>query len=124
MAWFSRRKTGAGPGQEKPSARDQRRARVAALEEWISTRHGIEVFVEPQTTVTSTTMLLVAHDGEFTRRPVASPAAARSFAVAHSLPIYDANLVGYPQRMRDYSRRQTVLRERADRETLDDPDAT
>jgi hypothetical protein len=36
------------------------------------------------------------------------------------LPIYDANMVGYPQRMRDYSRRQTILQERAAREALGD----
>jgi len=74
---------------------------------------GVEIFVEPRTTVTGTTMLLVAHDGEFTRRQVANPAAAAAFARAHTLPIYEAAVVGYPQRMRDYSRRQSVLRKRA-----------
>ncbi len=121
MGWFSRWRRGPeADGKGKTSAKEQRRAEAAALEEWISARHGIEIFVEPRTTVTSTTMLLVAHDGEFTRRPVANPSAARSFATAHALPIYDANLVGYPQRMRDYSRRQTILQERADREALGD----
>ena len=74
---------------------------------------GVEIFVEPRTAVTGTTMLLVAHDGEFTRRRVANPAAAAAFARAHTLPIYEAAVVGYPQRMRDYSRRQSVLRKRA-----------
>jgi hypothetical protein len=121
VAWFSRRRhDAASGGKGKPSAREERRAQLAALEEWIAARHGIEVFVEPRTTVTSTTMLLVAHDGEFTRRPVPNPAAAKSFAAGHSLPIYDANMVGYPQRMRDYSRRQTILQERAAREALGD----
>lgn len=117
MGWLSRwRRGSAKDGAGKPSAKEQRRAETAALEEWVAARHGIEIFVEPRTTVTSTTMLLVAHDGEFTRRPVANPSEARSFATAHALPIYDANLVGYPQRMRDYSRRQTILQERADRD--------
>jgi hypothetical protein len=122
VAWFFRRRGSGsgGSGKGKGSAKDARRAQAAALEEWVAARRGIEVFVEPRTTVTSTTMLLVAHDGEFTRRPVPNPAAARSFAVAHSLPVYDANLVGYPQRMRDYSRRQTILKERAAREALGD----
>lgn len=81
-------------------------------------RRGIEVYVEPRTSVTENSMLLVAHDGEFTRRRVASPDAARTFARKHQLPIYDATMVGYPQRMRDYSRRQTILSERAARERL------
>ena len=76
-------------------------------------RRGVEVFVEPKTAVTETSVVLVAHDGEFTRRRIASPKAAQEFAHDNSLPIYDATLVGYPQRMRDYSRRQTILRERA-----------
>jgi len=84
----------------------------------VQARRGVEVFVEPRTTVTSTTMLLVAHDGEFTRRPVANAAAAQAFARSHTLPIYDANIVGYPQRMRDYSRRQTILRKRAEKDAL------
>lgn len=76
-------------------------------------RRGVEVFVEPRTAVTGTTMLLVAHDGEFTRRPIASPAAAAAFARQHTLPIYEAAVVGYPQRMRDYSRKQTILKKRS-----------
>jgi len=90
-----------------------------SLEEWVNARHGIEVFVEPQTAVTGTTMLLVAHDGEFTRRPVPTAAAAAAFARKHTLPFYDAQVVGYPQRMRDYSRRQTLLRRQAERDRLE-----
>lgn len=116
MALFSRlRRRDAGV----PTGRSERAAAERALEEWVAARRGVEVFVEPRTAVTGTTMLLVAHDGEFTRRPVADPAAARSFARAHALPIYDATIVGYPQRMRDYSRRQMLLRRRAEREALE-----
>lgn len=86
------------------------------MEEWLQARRGVEVFVEPQTTVTGTTMLLVAHDGEFTRRPVRNPGAAAAFARAHTLPIYEAAVVGYPQRMRDYSRRQVIAQKRAEAE--------
>lgn len=75
--------------------------------------------MEPRTTVTATTMLLVAHDGEFTRRPVRDAAAAREFARAHALPVYDATIVGYPQRMRDYSRRHTIQQRRAAQEALE-----
>ena len=60
---------------------------------------GVEVYVEPKTAVTETSVVLVAHDGEFTRRRIASPQAARTFAHDQALPIYDATVVGYPQRM-------------------------
>jgi len=114
---FSRKRK-RGPAGASPG-RSERAAAERALEEWIAARRGVEVFVEPRTAVTGTTMLLVAHDGEFTRRPVADAAAAATFARAHTLPVYDANIVGYPQRMRDYSRRQTILRKRAQRDALE-----
>lgn len=113
-------------GRRGPSApsraesRAESKATADALQDWIAARRGIELYVEPRTSVTENSMLLVAHDGEFTRRRVASPEAARAFARRHGLPIYDATIVGYPQRMRDYSRRQTILRERAEREALGD----
>lgn len=90
------------------------------LAEWAARRRGVEVYVEPKTAVTGTSVVLVAHDGEFTRRRISSPKAAQKFAHAHQLPIYDAMIVGYPQRMRDYSRRQTILREREQRAALDE----
>jgi hypothetical protein len=56
--------------------------------------------------VTETTVLLIAHDGEWTRRRVESPEAARRFAHGVAIPVYDIALMGYPQRMRDYNERQ------------------
>ena len=76
------------------------------LEEWAAARHGVEAFVEPKTTVTETTVVLVAHDGEWTRRRVDGEDGARKFARKLGMPIYDAGIVGYPQRMRDYTARQ------------------
>lgn len=110
MRLFRRRRTG---GAGAPSTREQRAEAERSLEEWLSVRRGVEVFVEPRTAVTGTTMLLVAHDGEFTRRPIPSPAAAAAFAREHTLPIYEAAVVGYPQRMRDYTRKQSILRKRS-----------
>jgi hypothetical protein len=117
VRWIPRWR-GKASGEGARSGPD-RAAAERSLQEWLDVRHGVEVFVEPKTAVTGTTMLLVAHDGEFTRRPVPSPVAAAAFARRHTLPFYDAQVVGYPQRMRDYSRRQTVLRRRAERDRLD-----
>ena len=77
------------------------------------------MFVEPKTAVTGTSVLLVAHDGEFTRRRIASPKAAQEFADDNKLPIYDATIVGYPQRMRDYSRKQTIVLQQMEQDFLD-----
>ena len=52
------------------------------------------------------TLLLVAHDGEWTRRRVPSVEWAHDFANRNGVPSYDAGLVGIPHRMRDYNRRQ------------------
>ncbi len=52
------------------------------------------------------TLLLVAHDGEWTRRRVPSVKWAHEFANQHQVPSYDAAVVGVPQRMRDYNRAQ------------------
>ncbi len=98
MGLFSRR---GGTKTGRKSTKDD----LAQLREWASARTGVEAFVEPQTSVTQTTLLLVAGDGEFTRRRVASPQAAADFARKVGIPVYDTNRVGYPQRMRDYSLR-------------------
>ena len=114
FSWLRRSKT------DEPArmTRSDRKAVTVELSEWANRRHGVEVFVEPKTAVTETSVVLVAHDGEFTRRRISSPKAAQKFAHAHQLPIYDAMIVGYPQRMRDYSRRQNILHERARRDAL------
>ena len=76
------------------------------LRDFVATRRGVEGFVEPRTTVSEVTLLLVAHDGEWTRRRVPSVQWAHDFANRLGVPSYDAAVVGVPQRMRDYNRRQ------------------
>lgn len=101
MAWFRRR-----PAASRPGGRPLDKADLEHLTQFVQSRRGVEAFVEPQTTVTETTLLLVAHDGEWTRRRIHSPDVARRFAHQLSLPVYDVHLMGYPQRMRDYNERQ------------------
>jgi hypothetical protein len=76
------------------------------LTEFAASRRGVEGFVEPRTAVTDVTIMLVAHDGEWTRRRVPSVEWAHSFANKHGIPSYDAAVVGYPARMREYNRRK------------------
>lgn len=98
-----RRKPGTeGSGTVRTGTSDD----VAHLEAFIHSRLGVEAFVEPRTTVTDTTIVLVAHDGEWTRRRIDGPNGAANFAKRQGIPLYDAAVVGYPQRMRDYNARQ------------------
>ena len=76
------------------------------LHSWVAGRRGVEGFVEPRTAVSDVTLLLVAHDGEWTRRRVPSVQWAHQFCNRHQVPSYDAAVVGIPQRMRDYNRRK------------------
>jgi len=76
------------------------------LHTWITERTGVEGFVEPRTAVSDVTLLLVAIDGEWTRRRVPSVEWAHKFCNKHQVPSYDAAVVGIPQRMRDYNRRK------------------
>jgi len=85
---------------------------LARLRTWVRAHHGVEAFVEPRTAVTPTTVLLVDADGAWTRGRVAGPAAATRFARKLALPVYDAQIVGYPQRMRDHDARERILRRR------------
>ena len=78
-------------------------AELAHLEQWASTRRGVEGFVEPETSTTSTTLVLVAGDGEWTRRRVDSPGAAFALGRRTGIPVYDVGAVGYPARMRAWT---------------------
>lgn len=97
VAPFLRRKK--KPGQTRGASS----ADTAHLEQFVASRSGVEAFIEPRTTVTETTVLLVAADGEWTRRRVAGPEGASTFAKKAKLPLYDVGVVGYPQRMRDWN---------------------
>ena len=52
----------------------------------------------------------VAADGEWTRRRVGSPQVIRRVAKQLQLPVYDVQIVGYPERMRAYNARLKASR--------------
>ncbi|HSJ21503.1 MAG TPA: hypothetical protein VK964_13085 [Nocardioidaceae bacterium] len=95
------------PGGKGPTTvRASDNADERHLEEFARTRRGVEGFVEPRTAVSDVTIILVAYDGEWTRRRVPSVEWAHRFANRHGVPSYDAAVVGYPARMREYNRRR------------------
>lgn len=81
---------------------------IAHLSDFARTRGGVEGYVEPRTMVTETTVVLVADSGEWTRRRVAGPGAARELGDHLDVPVYDVTKVGYPDRMRAWTRRQST----------------
>ncbi len=107
MGLFARLRRGGSGGGSTPGTGSGKRGEAQRhLADFAASRTGVEAFVEPATTVTPTTLLLVAHDGEWTRRRVPDPRKAVDFAKRVGIPVYDVNLTGYPQRMRDFNKRQ------------------
>lgn len=103
MGLFRRRRP-AGT-ETKAQRREDLSEVIRHLTEFTRTRRGVEAFLEPATTVTPPTVLLIAATGEWTRRRVLDPAVIRELAEELHLPVYDVHLVGYPQRMRDWNAR-------------------
>lgn len=79
----------------------------------MSSRVGVEAYIEPPNPQIQTTLLLVATTGEWTRRKVPDAATARSVAISLGIPVYDVNFTGYPQRMRDWNAAQRAAQREA-----------
>ena len=84
-----------------------------------STFSAARTRVEPRTAVSEVTLLLVAHDGEWTRRRVPGVQWAHDFCNRNQVPSYDAAVVGIPQRMREYNARVRRAQKERDRPTPD-----
>jgi hypothetical protein len=90
---------------DKPSAtRSPNAQAIAELKAFLSEKQGIEGFIEPQTSIYAMTLLLVAGDGEYLRRPVKHEKQAKKLCDDHGVPLYAVRKVGYPQRMKDFER--------------------
>ncbi|HLS72846.1 MAG TPA: oxidoreductase [Actinomycetaceae bacterium] len=105
MRLFSRRKKAGAPASTV-SAADRRAEVTAYFREFVTTRAGVEAYLEPPTPNDPTTMVLVAKTGEWTRRRVPDAKAARALAAELEIPVYDVNLTGYPSSMRRWSAAQ------------------
>lgn len=103
MRLFRRNKS-ARPG----TLRGAEPADFTHLEQFARTRRGVEAYVEPQTTVTAMTVVLIAHDGEWTRRRIGGPDEARRLGQKLAIPVYDVAATGYPNRMREWTRRNKM----------------
>ncbi len=75
------------------------------LEVWAVERKGVEGFIEPRTATNPTSLLLVDRDGDHLRAQVNEPEDAAAFCSKLSIPVYDAQVIGYPKRMKDFDKR-------------------
>lgn len=72
------------------------------MKDFIATRQGVEAYIEPPTSVYAMSLCLVAADGEYIRRSVKDGPQAKKLCGERGVPLYDARIVGYPRRMREY----------------------
>lgn len=111
MGLFSRRSKGRSRSATSmdPAPRGGAAARKETVEHlrgFVTTRVGVEAYIEPPTANDPVTVVLIATTGEWTRRKV--PDEKTGFAVAQELeiPAYDVLRTGYPARMRAWNSRQ------------------
>jgi hypothetical protein len=93
---------------------------LAELQQFAAEHKGVEGFIEPQTATSPTTLLLVDRYGVHLRGPVRDPEEGFAFCRRLGLPVYDAQVVGYPKRMRDYERNRRATAEDSLDRTIED----
>src|SRR5690554_6062374 len=112
MSLFSRWRKQGQPSVSagEPVGSEQSRSKAATLNHlkgFTTTKVGVEAYIEPATNVTQTTIVLIATDGEWTRRKVPDAQTAYKLAKELQIPVYDVQLTGYPQRMRDWNAKRS-----------------
>lgn len=103
VGWFSKKKRQA---QVTRDAREVPDVTKEHLSGFVTTRRGVEAWLEQPTSFNKPSILLVAATGESTRRAIPSIDYGYEFAAGHEIPAYDAGVVPYPGRMREYGARR------------------
>lgn len=84
------------------------------LKQWVVGRGFVEGFVEPETMVNEMSVVLVADNGEYTRRRIGGPKGIDAVSKALGISLYDVQETGYPDRMRKRMEQERILRKRAE----------
>jgi hypothetical protein len=79
---------------------------LGQLERFAQERKGVEGFIEPRTATSPTSLLLVDRDGDHLRAEVKEPEDAAAFCSRLGIPVYDAQVIGYPKRMKEFEKRR------------------
>ena len=75
-----------------------------AMLAFITSRRGVEAYVEPRTVIHPLSVVLVSEEGESTRFELKDDSFLRELAKDHGIRVIDAIRFGYPERMRRYRR--------------------
>ncbi|MCF2706403.1 oxidoreductase [Arcanobacterium haemolyticum] len=105
MGLFSRKRH----SSSNPSRHSQREAQAATVkhfEDFVGSRIGVEAYFEPETPREQSALLLVARDGEWTRRKVPDLREGGQLAAKLGIPFYEVVKTGYPDSMRQWNARQ------------------
>lgn len=86
-------------GKKKKAQQERQRY----LQEFVDTRAEVEGYFEAATPRSPAALLLVAMDGEWTRRAVTDLAEAAKVAAALGISLYDVARDGYPPAMRQWN---------------------
>lgn len=84
------------------------------LKTWVAEHGFVEGFVEPETMVNEMSVVLVAENGEYTRRRIGGPKGIDDVSSLLGIPLYDVEETGYPDRMRKRIEQERILRKRAE----------
>ena len=82
------------------------------LKEWVADKGFVEGFVEPETMVNEMSVVLVAENGEYTRRRIGGPKGIDAVSKLLGISLYDVEETGYPDRMRKRIEQERILRKR------------
>lgn len=110
MSWFSRKKN--DDGGSRFGKKSGRESTVQYLRAFMDSRTEVEAYFEPPTRLEQSAILLVAGDGEWTRRRVPDIKEALKLAKELGVPLYDVARHGYPRSMREWNRRNPGLASR------------
>ena len=84
----------------------------SSLTAFLGSHSGVEAWLEEAAGINRESILLVAGSGEWNRRVVPSLDWARKFCAKRGIPVFQAGIVPYPQRMRDWNERHRIKKER------------
>ncbi|MDY5584577.1 MAG: oxidoreductase [Arcanobacterium sp.] len=101
MAWFRKKSKEPRFGDSAPKNNES----LAHLREFRESRTAVSAYFEAATANDLPAILLVAGDGEWTRRPVKDFSAAQKIARDLELALYEAAVTGYPRQMREWNLR-------------------
>lgn len=106
MGIFSRKKPSNSDNTSRKSQHAAQAATSKHFEEFVTSRVGVESFFEPATPREQAALLLVARDGEWTRRRVPDLTEGARLANSLGIPFYEVVKTGYPDSMRQWNLRQ------------------